>query len=222
MNEEFPHNIFYIYIYIYMYMHMFMYMCMYVHMYMYMYMYVYMYVYVYVYVCMCLCMSMYTYMYMCCSICFVAWYDLELEFNHVGCAIFRAVLQSFLWGCEPKLPFRGAYVCDPQKYNYIFPCKLLAFAGITEHLIFRIIWQMGGSICVQNTAAGCGNDLPTRLGNHISAKKYVWMRLSIVFHMSSPICGFFYVSDKVPQAKWPYRQWDHFIVFMKKWLWHGI
>ena len=49
---------------------------------------------------------------------------------------------------------------------------------------------MGGFRCVQTTAAGCGNDLPTRLGNLISAKKYVWTRLSIVFRMSSPICGF--------------------------------
>ena len=26
---------------------------------------------------------------------------------------------------------------------------------------------------------------------------------------------FYYVSDEVPQAKWPYRLWDHFIVFVK-------
>ena len=42
-------------------------------------------------------------------------------------------------------------------------------------------------IFVRNTATGRGNDLPTRLGNHISFKKYARMRPFIVFHMSSPM-----------------------------------
>ena len=102
---------------------------------------------------------------------------------------------------DAKLPFGGAYFRDPHKYNYRFTFKLLVFAGIPEHSIFLFILQMGGSRCVQNTPAGCGNNLPTRLGNHISDKKYVLMPLLLIITCVLQSVPFFYVSDKVPQAK---------------------
>ena len=105
--------------------------------------------------------------------------------NNIPFCVFPGTPLSFLY-----LPIGGAYFGDPQKYNQRFPQKLLVFAGIPEHLIFCMIWQMGGSRCVQTSPTRCGNDLPTLLRNHIPAKNYVWMSLSIDYHMCSPICHF--------------------------------
>ena len=47
-----------------------------------------------------------------------------------------------------KLPIGGAYFRDPQKYNYIFPYKLLVFVVIPKHTFFRILRQTMGQICL--------------------------------------------------------------------------
>ena len=44
----------------------------------------------------------------------------------------------------PKLPSRGPYFGDPQKYNHRFVCKFLVFAGIPEHLFFLHDMADGG------------------------------------------------------------------------------
>ena len=54
------------------------------------------------------------------------------------------------------------------------------------------------------------------------SKKSVWCFFSVIITCVLNPVTFFYVSDNVPQAKWPYQPWDHSIVFMKQSLWHVI
>ena len=68
--------------------------------------------------------------------------------------------------------------------------KFLVLAGTPKQSIFRILWQMGGSRCVQNTTTVCGTDVPALLGNHVSVNRCVLMLFPIDYHMCSPICYF--------------------------------
>ena len=81
---------------------------------------------------------------------------------------------------------------------------------------------MGGSRCVRNTPTRCGNNLPILLQNlTFSRKCTLWYRICMLTFCVETL-AFFHVWNKVLQAKWLYWPWDHFMVFMKKSLWHGI
>ena len=93
--------------------------------------------------------------------------------------------------------------------------KFIVLAGARQHLKFRILWQIGGSRCVQNTPMGCGNDLPIFLRKHISAKNNVLMSLSIDYHTCSPICHFLLCFRRSATEKMTVPPvWDHVIVFI--------
>ena len=128
----------------------------------------------------------------------------------LSCVVIRGSVRAshtIVWGSRAgmtghmvRLPIGGAYSRDPRKYNYIFSYKFLVFAGISRKYIFRIIWQMGGSRCVQTSPTGCGNDLPICSRNHFIVNKNVLMLLFIDDHVRSPIWHFLLCFKQRPQA----------------------
>ena len=66
-------------------------------------------------------------------------------------------------------------------------CKFQVFAGTPQTMFFRVIWQMVGHSCVQNTPMGVGRICPHIREIAFPPNKCV-MPLPIDCYMRSPIC----------------------------------
>ena len=87
-------------------------------------------------------------------------------------------------------PYRALISGTPITIIMEITYEFLGFTSTPQKLIFHIIWQMGGSRCMQNTPTRCGNDLPKLFRNHLSAKQVCVDAPFIDDHMCSPIYHF--------------------------------
>ena len=121
-----------------------------------------------------------------------------------------------------KLPSRGDYFGDPPKYNYRFVYKFLVLAGTPQNFVVALYGRWEALDACGILPRGVGMICPHFWETTSPPKAMCGCPFLLIITCVLQSVTFLYVSNEVPQAKWPYRPWDHFIVFMNKCAWHCI